>query len=188
MIYELYKEMRIPLDTSKALCLYVGILTDTGSFHYSNTSPRTMKIAADLMQYDLEVDKIYKGIYQNIPFLDARLLTKIISDMKSDMNGKIVWFRIKKSFFKTEKTSIDLAEHVLNFGRLIKEAEVIALFREKLEGRVRINLRSKRCNVNRIAKAFGGGGHKNASGANIEGSLTKVEQMVIAKIKQQLSV
>jgi phosphoesterase RecJ-like protein len=188
MIYELYKNMHVPLDRNKALCLYTGILTDTGSFHYSNTTPRSLNIAADLIGYDLEIHKIYNNIYQNIPFSDARILSEIITRMRSDMRGKVVWFSITKHFFRTRKISIDLAEHVLNFGRLIKEAEVIVLFREysAAGGRIRVNLRSKTLNVNKIAKIFGGGGHKNASGAIVEGTLKTVERRVIRKIKEWL--
>lgn len=188
MIYELYKNMHVPLDRNKALCLYTGILTDTGSFHYSNTTPRCLNIAADLIGYDLEIHKIYNNIYQNIPFSDARILSEIITSMRSDMKGKVVWFSIRKRFFQTRRISIDLAEHVLNFGRLIKEAEVIVLFREYsgVNGRIRVNLRSKTLNVNKIAKIFGGGGHKNASGAIVKGTLKTVKRRVIGKIKEQL--
>lgn len=188
MIYELYKKMHVPLDRNKALCLYVGILTDTGSFHYPNTTSRSLEIAANLLRYNLEVNEIYKNIYENISFSDIEVLAKIISTLKSEMQGKIIWFEIKKDILKGRKILIDLTEHVLNFGRMIKEAEAVILFKENLHdySQIRVNLRSKSIDVNRIAKAFGGGGHKNASGATIKGSLENVKRAVIEKIKQQL--
>jgi phosphoesterase RecJ-like protein len=188
MIYQLYQKLGIPLDKEMALCLYVGILTDTGSFHYPNTTARSLKIASELMRYNLAAAKIYKNIYENVSFADIELLSKIITTMQAWEGGRIVWFEIKKEALKRKKVSIDLSEHVLNFGRLVKEAEVVVLFKENLKQsrQIRINLRSKRLDVNKIAKAFGGGGHKNASGATQEGSLEDVKRRVLNKIKQQL--
>jgi len=188
MIYELYKRLRVPLDKNKALYLYTGILTDTGSFHYLNTTSRTMQIAADLLRYDLNVNAVYRNIYENFPFSDIKLLTKIITTMKSDMQHRIIWFRIKRGLLKGSKVSIDLTEHILSFGRMIRGAEVVVLFKENLKNRdqIRINLRSKRLDVNKIAKIFGGGGHRSASGATVCGSLKSAERRVIDKIKQQL--
>ena len=188
MIYELYKKLRVPLDKNKAVYLYTGILTDTGSFHYPNTTSRTMQIAADLLRYDLNVNAVYRNVYENLPFSDIKLLTKIITTMKSDTQHRIIWFRIKRGLLKGSKVSIDLTEHILSFGRMIREAEVVVLFKENLKnlGQIRINLRSKRLDVNKIAGIFGGGGHRNASGATVRGSLKSVERRVIDKIKQQL--
>jgi phosphoesterase RecJ-like protein len=188
MIYKLFKKMRIPLDRDKALCMYVGILTDTGSFRYPNTTSDSLAIAADLLHYDLEVSKIYKNIYENISFTDIELLTKILSTMRFYMQGKIVWFKIKRNLIKNKKVSIDLAEHVLNFGRLAEETEVVVLFKENLDAnnQIRVNLRSKNIDVNRIAKIFGGGGHRNASGCTLVGPIESVQRQVIEKIKEQL--
>lgn len=189
MIYEIYKKMGVPLDRDKSLCLYTGILTDTGSFHYSNTTPKSLNIAADLIGHNLDVNKIYKNIYENIPFSDIGLLVKIINTISQDRQGKIIWFRIEKDILRARKVSIDLTEYVLNFGRLIKEAEVVILFKENLQvpNQIRLNFRSRRIDVNKIAKMFGGGGHKSASGATVKGSLESVQRRVIDKVKQQLS-
>jgi phosphoesterase RecJ-like protein len=188
MIYRLYQKMRIPLNRNRALCLYVGILTDTGSFHYPNTNPESLAMAADLMHHGLEVNKIYRSIYENISLPDLKLLSTIICDMRSSLKGKVVWFKIQKSLLKGKKISIDLSEHILNFGRLAKEAQVVVLFKENLgvKSQVRINLRSKNVDVNKIAQIFGGGGHKNASGATVNGGLESVQQRVVAEIQKRI--
>jgi len=185
MVYKLYKKLCLPLDRDTATLLYVGILTDTCSFHYPNTSSLTHRVASELLKYNLDIAQIYKNVYENIPFKDMQLLIKILPTMKRQFGGKIVWFQIKQDLLKRHKgVSFDLTEHVLNFARAIKDVEVAVLFKENL-GRVRVNLRSQgKINVNRIARFFGGGGHKTASGATVYGKIEDVVRMVLNKIKQ----
>lgn len=189
MIYKLYKRMRIPLDRYAALLLYVGMITDTGSFRYSNTNSLTHKAASELLKYNLDIVQIYKRIYENIPFEDMKLLTKILPNMKQSAKGKIIWFQIKKNMLKNKKLSFDLSEHILSFGRAIKDAEVAVLFKENLgiKDEIRVNFRSQgKVDVNKIARFFGGGGHKTASGATIHGQIDAVRKKVLAKIRDNL--
>lgn len=189
MIYELYKKMQLPLNKEAALCIYVGMLTDTGSFHYPNTTARSIEIVAEIVgKFHLNASKIYKGIYESIPLADIKILSRIISEMDDYLGGRIICFEVKEEMFRAHKLTIDLTEQVLNFGRLVKEAEVVVLFKENLSrhGQVRVNFRSRNVDVNKIAQAFGGGGHKNASGATINGQLAAVRRKVLEKIKKQL--
>lgn len=188
MIYKLYKKLGLPLDRGIAMPLYVGMLTDTGSFHYPNTTSSTHKAVSELLKYNLNISDIYKNIYQNIPLQDAQLLNKILPTLRCVYSGKVAWFQIKRALAKVE-TSFDLTEQVLNFARGIKGVEVVALFKEGLEtrGYVRVNLRSQGAvDVNKIAAFFGGGGHKTASGATVKGNIDEVRRKVLAKIKADL--
>ncbi|MBI4982012.1 MAG: bifunctional oligoribonuclease/PAP phosphatase NrnA, partial [Candidatus Omnitrophica bacterium] len=92
MVFGLYKEMGVSFDEESALVLYVGILTDTGSFRYSNTTSYTHKAAAELLKFNLNVPQIYKNAYENIPYEDMRLLSKVLPTMKRVSSGKIAWF------------------------------------------------------------------------------------------------
>jgi len=189
MVYELYKEMGVKLDREIALTLYVGMLTDTGSFRYSNTSSYTHKIVSELMKYEFNIADIYKNIYENISFRDMKLLMGILPQVKLDGQGKIAWFQIKRKFLKGKKVLFDLTEYVLSFARAIKGIEVAVLFKESLDmkNEIRVNLRSRGAvDVNRIAGFFGGGGHRTASGATVRGSLAQVRSKVLAKIKDSL--
>ena len=189
MIYKLFKKLRVPFDKDTAICLYVGMLTDTGSFKYSNTSGSTHKAVADLLRFKLNVPQIYKNIYENIPFDDMKLLGKILPDMKKEATGKIIWFQVEKKILRNRKLSFDLTEHVLSFGRAIKDAEVTVLFKENLgvKDEIRVNFRSQgKVDVNKIAQFFGGGGHKTASGATVHGKIDSVRRKVLAKIKENL--
>lgn len=189
MIYKLYKKMHVPLDRNKALWLYTGIITDTGSFRYPNTTADSHRIASRVLKYNLAVNKIYKNIYENLSFSDMKLLSKILLTLRRDPSGKIVWFEIKRKFLNRKRASFDLSEQVLNFGRLNKQAEVIVLFREDpgSPNQIHVNFRSKdEVDVNMIAKVFEGGGHKNASGCTVKGELPGVEKIVLKELKDYL--
>ncbi|MFC1804974.1 bifunctional oligoribonuclease/PAP phosphatase NrnA [Candidatus Omnitrophota bacterium] len=190
MIYRLYKKMRRPMKRDAAMAIYSGILTDTGSFRYTNTSAATHKIAGELMEFGLDANRIYKQIYSNIPYQDLKLLLKVLPSMKLLASGKLVWFAMKRGIFRQLKDpSFDLGENVLSFGRSIKGVEVVALFKENMGPHrdVRVNLRSQgKFDVNKIARYFGGGGHKTASGCTIKGNIDSVSKRVLAKIKEYL--
>lgn len=189
MVYQLYQRLGIAFDKKKALWLYTGLLTDTGSFRYPNTTSVTHAIARELMRYDIGSDKIYKNIYENLKYTDLQLLNKIFLTIKQDATGKIIWFEIKRSVLKKNKINFDLTDQVLNFGRLLQKAEVIVLFKEVLSRgkEVRVNLRSNgKIDVNKIANLFGGGGHKNASGCTLQGSIRQVRGSVLDKVREAL--
>jgi len=189
MIYKLYRALRIPLDTEAAILLYTGMLTDTGSFRYSNTSSFTHKVISELLKFNLDIPQIYKSVYESIPFKDAQLFSKILPDMRREAQGKVIWFQLKQGTLRNKKLSFDLSEHILSFGRAIKDAQVVVLFKENLSAKneIRVNFRSQgEVDVNAIAGFFGGGGHKTASGATIHGKIDDVRKKVLAKIKQSL--
>lgn len=189
MIYQLYKNLRMPFDRTTAMLLYVGILTDTGSFRYSNTTSRVHMAASELLKYNLDIPRIYKNIYENVPFQDSKLLTKILPGMRLQAGGKLAWVEIKHNMLKNQRIYFDLTEQILNFARAIKGVEVCVLFKESFSSKdeVRVNFRSQgKVDVNQIASYFGGGGHKTASGATIRGKLYTVRKKVLAKIKESL--
>lgn len=189
MIYKLYKKMHIPLNKEIALLLYVGILTDTGSFQHPNTTSLTHKITAELLKYNLDTHSIYRNIYESIHFKDMKLLSRILPSIRLEANGKIAWFQIGCKIFKDEDISFDLSGALLRFARSIKGVEVAVLFREnpKAKDESKVNLRSHgKIDVKNIASFFGGGGHKNASGCTIKGRPATVRRRVLKKIKEVL--
>jgi phosphoesterase RecJ-like protein len=119
-----------------------------------------------------------------------KLLNKILSNVKRQFHGKIAWFQIEQSLLKDRIIAIDLTEHILSFARAIKDVEVAVLFKENFRGKrqVRVNLRSQgKIDVNRIARFFGGGGHKTASGCTVEGRIEDVTRKVLKKIRESFN-
>ncbi|MCX5668833.1 MAG: bifunctional oligoribonuclease/PAP phosphatase NrnA [Candidatus Omnitrophica bacterium] len=189
MIYELSKRLRLAMDKDTALVLYTGIMTDTGSFRYSNTSSSTFKTVAELLKFGVNVARTYSYAYENIPQQEVKLLLKFLSNIKFFGQGRIATFRIDSELPRVKMLSIDLADHILSFGRAIKGVEVVVLFKNNsgLKSEVRVNLRSQgKVNVNKIAAFFGGGGHKTAAGCTIPGGVLVVRRKIIAKICQEL--
>ncbi|MFH1458327.1 MAG: bifunctional oligoribonuclease/PAP phosphatase NrnA [Candidatus Omnitrophota bacterium] len=190
MIYQLYKILHVALDREAALLLYAGILTDTGSFRYSNTTSQVHEAVAELLRHNLDVVRIYRSIYNNIPFQDIKLLARILPGIRLAEKGKLAWVQVRRSMLQKKKLYFDLSEEILSFARAIKGVEVCVLLKENLKakGEIRVNFRSQgKVDVNKIAACFGGGGHKTASGATIRGSLSVVRRKVLAKIKESLS-
>ncbi len=189
MVYNLYKKMRVPIDKDTALLLFSGIATDTGFFRYSNTSSDTHIAAAELLKRGVDSSSVYWHIYEDVPFRDAIILARELSRIERDIQGKVVWASLKRAIVKRTSEEFDLGDHFLSFMRAIKGVEVAVLFKEDKKGKkgVRVNFRSQgKVDVNSIAKFFGGGGHKTASGATIAGSLDAVKRKVLAKVRGTL--
>lgn len=189
LIYRLYKQMKVPFTRESALCLYTGLVTDTGSFRYPNTSRETHLAAAELLTAGIDASRVYRTVYETVPFGDLKFLASLLPGMRREAGGRIVWFEISRDALEGKKLTLDLSEHILTFARTVKGVEVAALFKENLGGKreIRVNLRSQgRVDVNRIAKSVGGGGHKTASGATVKGSLAGVRRQVLRRIKAAL--
>jgi len=189
MIYNLYKKLHLSFDRDTALFLYTGILADTGSFRYPNTTSSTHKAVSELLKYNLDIPKIYKNVYENIPLEDMKLLIRILPHMRLKARGRIAWFQLERNMLKKRRLSFDLTEHILSFARAIKGVEVAVLFKENLgvKDEIRLNLRSEgKIDVNKVASFFGGGGHKTASGATVRGKIDQVRRRVLAKIEEAL--
>jgi len=180
MIYRLCKELKV-MDRKIALCLYTGIFTDTGNFTYSNVSSRVHRIIAELFRYKILPDKIYESLHSFCQLKDIRFIGKVLSSIKADSSGKITWALIKY----WPKKEYDLTEVIFSIMRFLRDAEVFLLFKKLGKNKVRVNFRSRsKVDVNRVAKFFGGGGHKRASGTTIFGNLSSVEKKVITFVKR----
>lgn len=188
MVYGLFKSSQIKLDDLSALYIYVAIMTDTGSFHYSNTSALTHKIAAQLLSFDINPTKIYEEIYENKSFKTLKLLSEVLVNLQRSKDGKFVWFRITNKMLKRNKLSAQSTEDFIDFVRMVEGAEVVAFLRELDSKRgVKVSLRSKtNLDVNKIAEHFGGGGHAAASGCVIKMRIDEAERVLLRQIKKSI--
>jgi len=180
MLYALCKKTNV-MDEHIALCLYTGIFTDTGNFTYTNTTKRTHRVVADLMHFGLCPRMIYEHTHSLCEDKDLKLIGKVIASLKFDPSRKICWAVIGR----WEEKSYDLTEVIFSIMRLLKNVEVLILFKHIEKNRIRVNFRSRpTVDVNKIAQFFGGGGHKSASGTTIEDTLPHVEKKVISFVKR----
>lgn len=180
MIYLLCEKFKV-MDKNIALCLYTGIFTDTGNFTYASTDWETHRIASQLMKYNLHPHAIYCNIHSLCIPSDLCFIGKIISSLKFDSRKRICWATINE----WKDKNYDLTEVIFSTMRLLKGVEVFILFKKIDKNRTRVNFRScSRVDVNRIAKFFGGGGHKRASGTTVNDSLEITARKVISFTKR----
>ena len=188
MIYRLFKKMKMSINREEAMCIYVAILTDTGSFRYGNTSSRVHRIASELLRYGLNPQKIASSIYEAKRPQALKLLAMTLGTLNISDDGKIAWVKITNEMFRSTGAYSNEIEGFVDYPRLLGGVKVALLFREtSKENGIKVSLRAKGgVNVNNIASHFGGGGHQAASGCLVKGPMNEVERVVIERVKKEL--
>ncbi len=189
MVYYLYKEMGRPISKKVAFYIYIAILTDTGSFNYSNTSSVTHEIVSELLGYGISPHVISNYVYESKAYSDVKLLGKVLTTLSLKEDGKIAILVCTNKMLENTGSSISATQEFVNFARSLKGVIVSMFIREepKCDGCYKVSLRSKGdVSVNNIASAFGGGGHKYAAGCVIEGSLAEVKKRLVKKAAEAL--
>ncbi|MDP2981246.1 MAG: bifunctional oligoribonuclease/PAP phosphatase NrnA [Candidatus Omnitrophota bacterium] len=188
MVYDLFKAFKIKVDLDEAIALYTAIMTDTGSFRYSNTVSKTHRIAAELVDIGVKPYEMHTKIYEASSIQDTNLLGEALQTMKLTEDGKIAWLWVTKEMLKKTKASLEGTEGIINFARSIDGVEIAILFRETgTEEKVKVSFRSKgKVDVNKLAGSFGGGGHPTASGCSVFGKLEEVEKKVLEKSEEMI--
>ncbi|MBN2121005.1 MAG: bifunctional oligoribonuclease/PAP phosphatase NrnA [Candidatus Omnitrophica bacterium] len=183
IVYKIYKKFFTKIAKQAALCLYTGIFTDTGYFTYSYTDSYVHRVVSELMDYGVSPTKVYHNVYSSFRIQDIAFLGKVISTLSHDRKGRMCWVKTNRWH---ESVYGDLTEVIFHNLRFIRDAEVFVLFKKVGNNTVRVNFRSRgKVDVNKIAKFFGGGGHRSASGTSIRNSsIAVVERKVISFIKK----
>jgi phosphoesterase RecJ-like protein len=189
LIYRLLKVARWPITQPIADCLFTAISTDTGSFRYATSLPRTFQVAGELVARGADLAKICAEVYQSYPLSRARLLKRIYSRFRFTHNDQIAWFWLKKADFARTGAESEDTEGFIDHIRNIEPVVVACVFEELEPDLTRVSLRSKseKVNVNEIAAQFGGGGHPAAAGARIAGKPLSAQRRVIAAVKRAMN-
>lgn len=184
MVYELFLALKVPVTGADALLLYTGICVDTGSFKYATTSSRTHEVAAALMKHKLDVYGIYQKLNEDMEFDSVKAIGKIVKTLQRDKTGRVAWLEVSAALIKKNPTLVERTDDLVFFARAINGVDVALLFKEVKRGReVRVNLRSRRgVDVNAIARVFGGGGHKMASGCTWHGTLREAVTTIVPAV------
>ncbi|MBM3253667.1 MAG: bifunctional oligoribonuclease/PAP phosphatase NrnA [Candidatus Omnitrophica bacterium] len=185
LIYELFNAFNLKLNDKEALYIYVAILTDTGSFRYSNTNSKTHAIVSRLLNYKIKPHLIYERVYGNISNPYIKFLCKILSTLKKE--GHIAYITLEGDLARLNSDIRERLEDFVNFARALKDVEVAIMFRELTNNKIKVSFRSKGdFDVNSLAKRFGGGGHIAASGCVIDGTMNEVKRKVLKIAKSLL--
>ena len=186
LIYELIGEMGLPIDKETATLLYTGIVTDTGSFQYSNTTASTHRIAAELMEAGVSVNNVSVAVYQNVSREQTIAEALILEKMEIFADGKGAISYVTAEELASVGATIDDTEKVIDRLRDIKGVEIAAFLKPK-GGDVKVSLRAKTYgDVQKIAREFGGGGHKKAAGCTISGDIAEAANEIKKLIEESL--
>ena len=189
MIYNLCKALGVTVNQEIAECVYTALLTDTGSFHFSNTTERTFKIASELVRRGARPAFISHSLFYSNPYTKIKLLGEVLSTLQRDETGRIAWVTMPNHLMNQVGASEDDLDGIVNYPLSVGEVEVVAFFKEMQPDNFRISLRSKgNVNVAKIAEKFGGGGHRNASGCAYKGPLEAAEHQILSSLQRALGI
>lgn len=187
ILFDMITSYGLALDLDVATVLYTGLLTDTGGFRYSNTTPHVMSIASELLKYGVNGNVIAERLLEKISMAQMQLIRLGLSRLSFSEDQRIGWLYITPEDMQETGALDEDLEGLVNYPRNIEGVEVGLLFKKIDQVEVKVSLRSVGLvNVAEIARSFGGGGHVRAAGCRVSGKLDKVITNVIERVKQSL--
>ena len=175
------------IDKEMMLGIYSAVLTDTGSFRFSNTNQLSHEIAVDAIKMGINISEIYQNIYENSSVSRIKLLGNVIQKLNFDCNGELLWFSLNNDMVKEVDGTNQDFDGFTDFFRGIQGVE-IALMLYDLKGKVRLSFRSKgKYKVNNVAKKMGGGGHPFAAAALVDGEFSDVKSTVLGLLSTYIN-
>jgi len=194
IVYDLCRAGSIEIDAEVATNLYVAIHTDTGSFRYSSATADSFIKAGELVRCGARPWEISMRVYEDHPATRYHLLARVLSTLDvidgaaAGGAGSIATLLVTREMFAAAGAEKDVADGFVNYARGIRGVEVGILFRENAPGDYKVSMRSKGLvDVAAVAGGFGGGGHRNAAGCNVNGSFEEVKARVISAVRERIS-
>ncbi len=185
MVYRLFKAMGRPISREIATALYAAILTDTGSFRYSNTSPECLRAAAELLELGARPEEVAEELFEKRDLREILLLSEALARMELNADRTIAWITLPRYLMERTGVGLEETEGFINYPRSIRGVRVALLFKEISPSSYRVSLRSKgEIDVSLVAAAFSGGGHRNAAGCIVEGELKEVKRRVLEEVSR----
>lgn len=185
MVYDLAMLSGVRITKEMATCLYVAVLTDTGSFCYAGTDARAFDIAADLVRHGADPAAVAQDVYFSNPASKMLILGTALARLKRE--GRMAWLWITQQDMLHTAAAEEDCEGLVNYAIGIDGIDVAVFLRELRDGRIRLSLRSKgEINVARIAEHFSGGGHSHASGCTIDGPLVAATDVILNYLRKSL--
>ena len=180
MIYNLCKAIGGRVSKEIAECVYLALVTDTGSFHFPNTTDRTLKVASELVKAGARPSKISETVYNSYEWSRIELMRQVLATVKRSADGHIASLRQSLEMEKSSGATDGDNNGFVNMPLAAKDVVAVCYMREVQPGAYRVSLRSKGdFNVAKVAEKFGGGGHKNASGCRVTGDWNERETEIL---------
>jgi bifunctional oligoribonuclease and PAP phosphatase NrnA len=188
LVYDFAVTMGLSITEKIAESLYVALLTDTGGFRFSNTTPRCHAIAGVLLASGVDPETMYRRVYASVPAGRLHLLREALESLGVDETHGLSWLSLTSGALDRHGVRSEELDGIVEHARSIAGTRLALFFRDLGHGKVKVSFRSSSdVDVNAFARRFGGGGHVRASGAMIAGSLEEVRERVLASARELLS-
>ena len=168
LVAALLYDLDVKLDREIATCLYTGIVTDTGRFSYANTRPQTLRLAANLLEYDVSAPDIARDLFDSAPFGYLKLVGHVLERAELIEDARLVYSWITRADLAETGVAMEETDRLVDMIRGTKAVDVAAFFKEQKDGKWRVSLRSKGPAIANFARARGGGGHELAAGFTVD--------------------
>ena len=192
ILYDLFGELGVELTPEIAEALYSALVTDTGRFQYTNTTPKALRIAAHLVEAGANVHQVFQDVYENVAFAKLKLLARALESARVYEGGRVIVADLERADFAAAGAEEPFAEGIIDFLRSVEGAEIVALIREPPTQngptrRVSLRTRGTGIDVSAIARKSGGGGHRQAAGFSSESSTDEIVDFIRREFLEQSS-
>jgi phosphoesterase RecJ-like protein len=187
MVYDIVRALGVPLTREIATHIYLAILTDTGSFHYSSISPRTFDICRECLEAGVDPVQVARNVYDSNNMGRLKLFGAVLGAMQIDQTGRIAIVYVDHEMARAAGGTYEDTEGLVNLPLTVKEIEAVVFFKQEKGDEYRVSLRSKgEVDIGVIAKAYGGGGHKNAAGCTVSGPIEVLQKALVEKVESAI--
>jgi phosphoesterase RecJ-like protein len=188
MVFDLVNAVGAPLSPEIAIHVYLAILTDTGSFHYSSISPRTFEICRRTLEAGVDPVDVARSVYDSNTMGRLKLFGSVLGAMQLDARGRIALVYLDHEMAREAGGTYEDTEGLINLPLTVKDIQAVVFFKEIERNEYRVSMRSKGdIDVGAVAKEFGGGGHKNAAGCTKEGAIDDLRRLFVDKIDRAIA-
>ena len=193
IVARLIRALDVPLDREMATCIYTGILTDTGSFRFSNTNPAAFAISREMTELGVDPYEVAQHVFGSYSLGRIKLLNLALNSIEISRNGRLSLMTVTRRMLEETHTQQEDVDGLINYARRIEDVRVAALIQEQANGcatpdgctRLHVSLRSDgTVDVAALAGAYGGGGHHSAAGFQVEASLPDIKSSLLAWSEQ----
>jgi phosphoesterase RecJ-like protein len=183
ILRDVFSILEVRLTPEIAEALYIAVVTDTGRFQYANTTPRALRLAAELVEAGANVHRVFQDVYENVAFAKIKLLARALAKARVVEGGRIIVSDLERSDFAAAGAEEPFAEGIIDFLRAVEGTELVALIREPPTQngptrRISLRTRAEGIDVSAIARKSGGGGHRQAAGFSSEASVDEITDFI----------
>jgi phosphoesterase RecJ-like protein len=183
LLRDLFRELDIELTSEIAEALYIALVTDTGRFQYTNTTPKSLRLAAELVEAGADLHRIFQGVYESVQFAKLKLLARALERAQVYEGGRLVVSYLLRDDFQEVGAAEPYSEGIIDYLRAVEGADMAVLIREPPRSggplhRVSLRASHDELDVSAIARKSDGGGHRQAAGFSSEASIDEITDFV----------